>query len=258
MRFYIRIKRAIWKKITSENLKETISTKIKQVSKDFNINLPTKYSGLVEKISVTSAQIILSFSWGVISKIPDLIIDIIVFSLSMYLFLHYAPHIKKKILFFKLLEKNDLDELTNILQKSSFDCLVTLSIIGAIQAITVVIGSAIAGFNELFFIFVATFILSFIPIIGAAPVAFSLAVVKIFQHNTTMVIVLIITGIIAGSIDNVIKPILIKKGVELDGALLLIIIMGSIVVLGLPGLLIGPVVGTTVAYYFKKHSCQND
>lgn len=89
-----------------------------------------------------------------------------------------------------------------------------------------------------------------------APVAFLLAVVKIFQHNPTMVIVLIITGIIAGSIDNIIKPLIMKKGVELDGALLLIIIMGSIVVLGLPGLLIGTVVGTTVAYYFKKYSCQ--
>lgn len=240
--------------LNSDNLKSMISKKLDESVKILNLPIGGKSSSVVEKVSSNVADMLFAFSINAIKELPDLMVEILIFALSLYIFMQYGVPIKTKIVSLKLLNKKDTDELTTVLQQGSYQCLVTLLIAGGVQALVVLGGAAIAGFSHLFLTFIITFVLSFIPVIGAAPVAFVLAVIKLFQNEPSLMVFLIIVGLIAGSIDNIIKPILIQKGIQLDGAISLVIIIGSLALLGLPGLLIGPVVGSTVAHYFHKFS----
>ena len=103
------------------------------------------------------------------------------------------------------------------------------------------LGSSIFGFHEFFLIFVVTFILSFIPVIGAAPVSFVLAITAfVIGQSGNGIGLLVVTGI-AGSIDNIIKPYVFSAREEGAHPIMSLIgIIGSIIVFGLPGLLLGP------------------
>jgi predicted PurR-regulated permease PerM len=46
--------------------------------------------------------------------------------------------------------------------------------------------------------------------------------------------------VVVGLIDNVVKPLLIKEGVHLDGAVLFFALIGGLALFGAVGLLVGP------------------
>jgi len=54
--------------------------------------------------------------------------------------------------------------------------------------------------------------------------------------------VLLVVAIIAGTIDNVVRPLLIRKGVELPLLLIFAGVIGGLIAFGVVGLFIGPMV----------------
>jgi predicted PurR-regulated permease PerM len=68
-----------------------------------------------------------------------------------------------------------------------------------------------------------------------------------FQGSTGWFIALLVWTIIVGSMDNVLRPILIKKGADLPLLLIFAGVIGGLVSFGLLGLFVGPVV-LAVAY----------
>lgn len=234
------------------NLTHIFSSKANELFEKAGIEASETTRGLTERMSSSIGEYLLSISSMMITEIPEVILSIIIFTLALYVFLSYQSYFKDQILKWKILTKKDLNELIKVLQAGATQCLLSLLIVGFVQSSTVVIGAAIAGFSALLFIFLLTFVCSFIPIIGAAPVAFGLALWKILDGEIGLGVVLIITGCIAGTIDNVLKPLLVKRGIKMDGTITLISIIGAIIIFGIPGLLIGPLLASTSAYYFHR------
>jgi len=78
--------------------------------------------------------------------------------------------------------------------------------------------------------------------IGVVPVL-ALAVGWLFWKKITMwAIVLLVWTVVVGSIDNVIRPILIRKGADLPLLLIFAGVIGGLVAFGVIGLFVGPVV----------------
>jgi len=61
-----------------------------------------------------------------------------------------------------------------------------------------------------------------------------------WQHHTIAAIVLFVWTIFCGTIDNVIRPILIKRGADLPFLLILAGVIGGLLGFGLVGLFVGP------------------
>ncbi len=83
--------------------------------------------------------------------------------------------------------------------------------------------------------------------IGAVPVLVCALVWLWFQGSTGWFVALLVWTIIVGSMDNVLRPILIKKGADLPLLLIFAGVIGGLVSFGLLGLFVGPVV-LAVAY----------
>ena len=103
-------------------------------------------------------------------------------------------------------------------------------------------GAQLAQMGDFSLIFTLTFFFSFIPILGAAPVAFVLCLIAFLLQKSSSGFILLVTGSIAGVIDNILRPLLMgRKDDMIHPFISLLSLLGGIIVFGVPGLFIGPV-----------------
>ncbi len=120
---------------------------------------------------------------------------------------------------------------------------VVYGIIGTalVQGALAAFGFLIAGVPGAAFLGFMTFLLAMIPggpLLVALPAAYWLHL----QGSSAWAIFMIIWGIMDSSIDNVIKPVLISRGVSTPIILVMLGMFGGVMAFGLIGLFIGPTV----------------
>jgi len=194
-----------------------------------------------EEILNRITPVTVKFATNFLAALPELGLSILIFFAMVFVLVTNGKLIKKSFLSLQLLPDQEVNHIIAALQTGCLNVLSSTLIIGAIQALIVAIGSLIFGFHEFFLIFIITFVLSFIPVIGAAPVAFFLATASFLMGENGSAVGLLVIAIIAGSIDNILKPYIFSSEDEgLNPIVALIGIIGAIVIFGLPGLLLGP------------------
>lgn len=138
--------------------------------------------------------------------------------------------------FFKLLEE---------FRRTTVAVLVSTVATSGIQAAVAFVGYLIARVpNAIFFAFV-TFFVGLIPAVGAASVSVLLALLLLFNGHVGWAIFLAIWGVgFVGLIDNIVKPLFIRGGISLSGAIIFFSLLGGLAAFGAVGLLLGPLVVT--------------
>ena len=87
--------------------------------------------------------------------------------------------------------------------------------------------------------------------IGVGPVLLAATGWLFYKKITVWAIVLLVWTVVVGSLDNVIRPILIKRGADLPFLLILAGVLGGLISFGVIGLFVGPVV-LAVSYTLIK------
>jgi predicted PurR-regulated permease PerM len=111
----------------------------------------------------------------------------------------------------------------------------------AVQAILAMIGFWIAGIPSVFLLGVGTFFLSVIP--GGPALLWAPAAIWLYSNGSTgRAIFLVAWGIlIVGGSDNIVRPLLIGKGIDAPLALVFLGVIGGMFAFGFLGLFIGPI-----------------
>ena len=78
--------------------------------------------------------------------------------------------------------------------------------------------------------------------IGAVPVLLGAVVWVYWSSGTFWAVVLLVWTVIAGSLDNVLRPILIRRGADVPLLLIFAGVIGGLLAFGMIGLFVGPVV----------------
>jgi predicted PurR-regulated permease PerM len=113
----------------------------------------------------------------------------------------------------------------------------------AIQAVVAFVGYLIARVPNPFFFAIVTFIIGLVPAAGAAAVVLAAAALLFLSGHPGWALFLAIWGVgPVGLTDNVVKPYLIRGGVELHGAVVFFALLGGISYFGAIGLIAGPLV----------------
>jgi predicted PurR-regulated permease PerM len=116
-------------------------------------------------------------------------------------------------------------------------------ITAAVQAVVALIGYLIARVPNALFFAGITFFVAFIPAVGAAVVCLAAALLLFVTGHAYMALFLALWGLlVVGLVDNLVKPLLIKAGMEMRGAVVFFALVGGIGTFGAVGLLIGPLV----------------
>ena len=206
----------------------------------FNIKKRFDITGMTNQFLSSIGSKIMTGSAALASQIPDFVLSLLIFCCALYLFLSEGRKIRFLLTHNRFIPARDTDRLIQIFQNSCYATLVASVIVGFIQALTVTIGSALLKADHLLLIFLVTFIFSFIPVLGAAPVAFFLGVVTLIKGDSGLAIGYGVLGIIAGTMDNFIRPMLVRGDGNVHAGVMLIAIIGAIMLFGLPGLFLGP------------------
>ncbi len=125
----------------------------------------------------------------------------------------------------------------------SVSVLVSSTATAAAQAAIACVGYLIVGAPSPMFFTAVTFLTAFVPAVGGGGMTFAVAVFVFLTGRVGPAVFLALWAIIAvGLIDNALKPILIKGGVRIHGALIFFALLGGLACFGAVGLIAGPLI----------------
>lgn len=134
-------------------------------------------------------------------------------------------------------------ELLTGFKRVSYSVIVSTVVTSAVQALAALVGYFIAQVPNPIFFGLVTFIVAFIPAIGAGAACLTAALLLFVTGHPYMAIFLAAWGlVVVGLVDNVVKPLLIRRGMELHGAVVFFSLIGGLAAFGAIGLLLGPLV----------------
>ena len=151
---------------------------------------------------------------------------------------HWLDHVSP-------LKKGQTRELLREFKKVSYSVIVSTLITSGVQAAAALIGYYIARVPHPVFFGAVTFFMAFIPAIGAGGVCLAAAGLLLLTGHPYAALFLAIWGLtVVGLVDNIVKPFLIKNGMELHGSVVFFSLVGGLLAFGATGLLIGPLIVT--------------
>jgi predicted PurR-regulated permease PerM len=141
------------------------------------------------------------------------------------------------------LAKGQTHELLGEFRNVSVAVLRSSVLTAGVQALAALAGYFIAKVPYPIFFGAVTFFVALIPAIGAASVCLVTAGLLLATGHPMAALFLAIWGVVVvGLSDNLVKPLLIRRGVELHGAVVFFSLLGGLGAFGTIGLLLGPLI----------------
>jgi len=128
----------------------------------------------------------------------------------------------------------------------------------AAQALAVMTGFLLLGVPGIFLAGGATFIFSWIPILGSLPVCLAGAVYLYFNGSLFKVVLMGLVAVVAGLMDNVVRPLVLKGHGDMHPLLALVSIFAGIRMFGLLGVIFGPIVAAMLLALLNSWQLQAD
>lgn len=227
------------------SFKAKLAEMITQFTSRWDLADQFDFNGLLDDGLNHTFNFVVGVSTNLASKIPTLLVSCFVFCAALYYFLAEARSIKTVFMKQRLLTPPEANHLIDLLQRSCYNTVVSSIAIAALQASVVAIGSLIFQTGEFPVVWALTFFLSFIPVIGAAPVALALGIAELLMGSYGDAIGFVVVAVIAGTVDNLVRPYLISSGEQdLNPVVSLLAIIGALLIFGMPGLFLGPVIAS--------------
>lgn len=181
---------------------------------------------------------------GFLASLFDLSVHFLMILLAMFLVLTGYRNMIGKMSESHFFSNYMVTRGDSILSAACKDVFFSNIITGLLQSLMVAIGIGIFTDFDPYLTFVFTFIVSFIPIVGAAPVAAAAAIFQVVEQDYQSAAALAGISLLVGVSDNIVRALLMSHDKEDNAVVNLLACIGGIYVWGLPGLFIGPLVVT--------------
>lgn len=194
--------------------------------------------GLAQK----AVNILFDAATHILTKVPSLLMALLIFLAALFYFLAESDKIENFFRRLGLFSFREINIVGESLKVSSYSAVVSTIIAGMIHGLIVAIGAQAVRVGDFSVVFMLTFFLSFIPVIGATLMALGLCIPAIIEQNYTAAFVLLSIALFASAIDNFIRPFFLVYGNRLTHPFIsLLSVLGGIYIFGMAGLFIGPV-----------------
>ena len=178
----------------------------------------------------------LSATWGIV-------VQLVMMLIAFFFFLVDGPQLVDWLEDVMPLGRGQTRRLLSDFRRVSVAVIVSSVATAAIQALVALVGYLIAGVPNVIFFTVVTMIVALVPAVGAGSVVLAAAAILYLGGHPYAALFLALWGILAvGLIDNVVKPYLIRGGIELHGAVVFFALLGGLSYFGPVGLIAGPLV----------------
>ena len=243
-------------KVLRENLEKYNNQESIEQIKQYQASLLSRFNSLNEYGIDT--EVINEQLWGIaqkaggmvtgvvsntVAEIPQLLLLFFVLTLSMISFLLMKATFEKTVASIEWLSQEGLNRLTTTFVSCCRSVVISSFVTGLAQAFLTALGALVFTDYQFLLVFFITFLLSFIPVIGAGPVSLVMGLIAISDSNWGAAIGLFIVAGVASVLDNILRPLLLAGTTQIPSIWALFCTIGAIIVFGLPGLFVGPLIG---------------
>jgi predicted PurR-regulated permease PerM len=162
---------------------------------------------------------------------------------TMFFFLMDGDKLIDKILYYLPLEDHDERRILNKFTSVTRATLKGTAVIGLLQGVLAGSAFAVVGIDSAVFWGTVMAVLSFIPGIGAALVWVPAVIFLAATGHLAKAIGLgVFCAAVVGSIDNLLRPILVGRDTQMHELMILFGTLGGIIMFGVVGIIIGPII----------------
>jgi predicted PurR-regulated permease PerM len=180
---------------------------------------------------------------GVVAATGSVAIQAVMMLIALYFLLVDGPQLVAWLESVSPLKRGQTTELLQEFRNVTLAVLVSSVVTAGVQALAALVGYFIARVPAPIFFAAVTFFFALIPAIGAAVVCLLAALLLLATGHPWAALFLAIWGIVVvGLSDNVVKPLLVKRGMHLHGAIVFFALLGGLATFGTVGLLVGPLI----------------
>lgn len=234
-----------------EYFNHMVEQPVRWVAQRTGMEAPELKAALLDKAEQASAGA-LSWLTSIFGNLAATLGNL-VFTLFVMFFLFQSGDVfERRLLMYLPMEEQRLRHLLDILKNAIVTNLYGMVIISLLQGALVGMAFAFVGLRSpVFWGMVAAFT-SLIPLVGTALVLVPGIIVLLLNGAYGKAIFLAAWGaIVVGFSDNIARPLILKRGIEMSTLALFLALMGGVQVFGLIGLFAGPVI-FTAAYVVMK------
>lgn len=204
-------------------------------------------------------SIVLNVASTVTQSVPNLlsitafaIIKVTIFYLSLTTLLHRGDELATWALRVSPLEPKHTTELFAVFSQFARNVVLAGIVAGATQGAVATLGYWIAGVDRPLLFGVLTGILAYIPMVGTAMAWVPLSLLLVARGEVGVALFVVLWSIfLTGTVDNFIKPIIVRGHSNVPTALVFIGVFGGLAWFGVIGLLVGPVLVAMLLALFQ-------
>lgn len=178
-----------------------------------------------------------------LSATGSLLFQAVMMLIAFYFFLVEGDRLVTWIDESSPLKRGQTRALMREFKRVSYSVLLSTVITSLVQALAALAGYLIGRVPHPLFFAGVTFFAAFIPAVGAGAICLVAAGLLFLTGHPWAALFLAIWGLaVVGLVDNAIKPLLIKGGMQMNGAVVFFALIGGLGAFGSIGLLLGPLV----------------
>ncbi|HTP53203.1 MAG TPA: AI-2E family transporter [Anaeromyxobacteraceae bacterium] len=180
---------------------------------------------------------------GVLQATGEVLSDLLLFFVALFFLLSDGGRLVEWLKETVPLPAGKAAVLLGYLRRVTVSVLVSTLATSGVQAALAFVGYLVAGVPYAVFFGVATFFASLIPVVGTALVWVPLALLRLSNGHLAAAAFLAVWGAaVVGTVDNVVKPLLMRRGVDFPVGVVFFALLGGLAAFGPVGLVAGPLV----------------
>ncbi len=203
---------------------------------------------LAKQLGERTASFLATELGWVLRNVIHVFFDLLVTILAMFYFFRDGAEIMdglRQVLPFEEAHRNRMiTESHNLIFASVTSSLLAAAVHGLVGGL----GFKIVGLHAALFWGVVMAFFSFLPLVGSAIIWVPASIILVLQgHAGRGLLLVTFCALIVSTMDNVIRPWLISGRARLSGLIIFISVLGGIIVFGMLGVVLGPIVVATAA-----------
>ncbi|MFZ8861993.1 MAG: AI-2E family transporter [Thermocrinis sp.] len=210
-----------------------------------------EFRSLVVGMLKSTSQQLLQLSKNLFTFALSFLFKSFIFLLTLFFILRDGEKFASFVGRFIPMHEEDVREIFGTVYKTVLATAYGSVVVGFAQGLLGAIGYAIAGIKYYPLFGLTTFFASFVPPFGASAVWAPLVAYLFITQSIKSAVFLLIWGMfIISTVDNIVRPLIMKIGVQMPYIVLFFSILGGLIAFGFVGVFLGPIIFTTLFSLF--------
>jgi len=187
------------------------------------------------------------------SVLPQLFLSVFIMLLTVYFFLKDGKQMVALLFQLSPFTESQTQSLLISLQKSMKGVVLGSVITGSIQTLLCLIGLLVFSVPQALLLSSVGFLMTFIPIVGIAPVSVGSVIYLLSMQKTGAAIGMLVLVVSISLVDNIVRPWIQSSHSKIHPLLALLSVFGGLSVFGASGIFLGPVLAAFALWVIDSY-----